>query len=530
MNQSVRLLGRARIALVAALLVSLGTAGAARGTNEPPDPTVPGPPAPPCLSLRIAPVQPLWPYGSGPYVLQQPGAYANGFGMLLLEDGMGVAAKAGTCSTGSGTQQIRYGMTIDVVQGGSTIPVAVDLHAGDDPLPLPPLDPAIVATIKFSVNKTECTVIASIEAELCDPPAKLSSGSYLAIVKPRGSYASAEYDQTVFTVADDGIAGNWEPAKVTSLSLSPLLDGTTTTFSAQGYGVANGVSSRPQIETISQNESFAVYEDDFASPVVTWTGLPDANSLSKAGVDTPAGVRWPHIAGTRNGSTFWYSVKLPAIVRDAVRRCNFVPDTFYKLPFRAIGGWTLSRGNFDDPILGHPDSGSTTDNNQKYAFDFPPDINNNNVGEMGQDILAARSGIVVDEQTAETGNASRTGWSVDYFTTTVKYPPSGYTGVGNFIVLRHIDGTYGVYWHFMPNTITAGVGDYVKRGTVLGQDGYTGSASEPHLHFDVRGNWEVTYPDPRKEYPTIPVRFQDSNHLGGCWLPRVGQPLASNNG
>jgi murein DD-endopeptidase MepM/ murein hydrolase activator NlpD len=148
-------------------------------------------------------------------------------------------------------------------------------------------------------------------------------------------------------------------------------------------------------------------------------------------------------------------------------------------------------------------SGSTTDNNQKYAFDFPPDINNNNVGEMGQDNLAAPSGIVVDEQAAETGNASRTGWSVDYFTATVTYPPSGYTGAGNFIVLRHIDGTYGVYWHFMPDTTTAGVGDYVKRGTVLGQDGYTGTASGPHLHFDVRGNWEVTYPDPRKEYPTI---------------------------
>lgn len=444
---------------------------------------------------------------------------------------MSVGAKAGTCSTGIGTHQIRYGMTIDVVQGGSTIPVAVDLHAGDDPLPLPPLDPATVATIKFSVNKTECTVIASVEVELCNPPTKLSSGSYLALVEPRGSYASAAYDQTVFAVADDGIAGNWEPAKVTSLSLSPLLNGTSTTFSAQGYGVANGVSSRPQVETISQNENFAVYEDDFVSPVVTWTGLPDSQSLLKAGVDTPAGIRWPHIAGTRNGSTFWYSVKVPSIVRDAVTRCASAPDTFYKLPFRATGGWKLSKGNFDDPIYGHADSGATVSgNNQKYAFDFPPDVNNNNIGEMGQDVLAARSGIVVDEQTAETGNSSSTGWTVDYLVATVTYPPSGYTGVGNFVVLRHIDGTYGVYWHFMPNTITVSVGDYVKRGTVLGQDGYTGNASGPHLHFDVRGKWDVNYPGSKQEYPTVPVRFQDTNHTGGCWLPRVGQPLASNNG
>jgi hypothetical protein len=40
---------------------------------------------------------------------------------------MGLGAAAGNCSTGSGNHEIRYGMTIDVVQGGSTIPVAVDL-------------------------------------------------------------------------------------------------------------------------------------------------------------------------------------------------------------------------------------------------------------------------------------------------------------------------------------------------------------------------------------------------------------------
>jgi hypothetical protein len=49
--------------------------------------------------------------------------------------------------------------------------------------------------------------------ELCDPPVELSSGSYLAFVKPRGWYASASYDRTVFTVADNGVAGDWEPRR-----------------------------------------------------------------------------------------------------------------------------------------------------------------------------------------------------------------------------------------------------------------------------------------------------------------------------
>ncbi len=535
MNGTARVLSRRRggAVVVAALLLGLGAAGSARAAEPPIGSTVPLPPAAPCLLLRIAPVQPLWPYSSGPYVLQHASAYAGAYGILLLEDGMGVGAAAGTCSTGSGNQEIRYGMSVDVVQGGSTIPVAVDLQAGEDPLPIPPLDPASTATIKFSVHKTTCVVLSSAQVEICNPPTELSSGSYVALVKPRGSYASASYDRTVFTVADNGVAGDWEAAKVTSLSLSSLLNDTGATFTAHGYAVANGASSRPQVETISQSETFAVYEDDFASPVVAWTGLPDSQSPAKAGVATPAGLEWPHVAGTRDGATFWYSVKLPTIVRDAVTRCASGPDTYYKLPFRATGGWKLFNGNYDDPISGHPDSGKTVvGNNQKYAFDFAPDANNNNVGEIGQDILAARSGIVVDEQTAETGNSWATGPTVDYLFATAHLPPSGYTGVGNFVVLRQIDGSYGVYWHFMPNTITVGVGDYVKRGAVLGHDGYSGNASTPHLHFDVRGNWDVAYPPPgsNTEYPTIPVRFQDANHPGGCWLPRVGQPMASNNG
>jgi len=531
---------RAGVTLVTALLLALGVVGVARAGEPPPGsspPPVGGvlPPGAvlPCLSLRIAPVQPLWPYGSGPYVLQFPSAYAGGYGILQLESGMGVGAVAGNCSTGSGDHQIRYGMTVDVVQGGSTIPVAVDLRAGDEPLPLPALDSSSAATIEYSVQKTSCTVLAAAQVELCDPSVELSSGSYLAFVKPRGAYASASYDKTVFTVADDGVDGDWEAAKVTSVTLSPSLNGTGATFSARGYGVASGVSSRPQVTTISQNESFAVYEDDFASPVVTWTGKPDAQSLVKAGVATPAGLEWPHVVGARNGGTFWYSVKLPTIVRDAVALCASGPNTYYKLPFRAAGGWKLFNGNYDDPISGHPDSGKVgVGNNQKYAFDFAPDSNNNNAGEIGQDVLAARSGIVVDEQTSETGNSWSTGPTVDLLFATVHFPPIGYTGVGNFVVLRHIDGTYGVYWHFLPDTITVGVGDYVKRGAVLGQDGYTGNASTPHLHFDVRGNWDVNYPPPgsNTEYPTVPVRFQDSNHPAGCWLPRVGQAIASNNG
>ena len=95
------------------------------------------------------------------------------------------------------------------------------------------------------------------------------------------------------------------------------------------------------------------------------------------------------------------------------------------------------------------------------------------------------------------------------------------------MILQHVDGTFGVYWHFQKDGVRVKVGDQVERGDWIGSSGATGNASTAHLHMDVRPNWDYGYPANKSEYKSIPVRFEDQNHV--CWVPRVGQTLASDN-
>lgn len=57
-------------------------------------------------------------------------------------------------------------------------------------------------------------------------------------------------------------------------------------------------------------------------------------------------------------------------------------------------------------------------------------------------------------------------------------------GYGNCIFIRHTNGFVTVYAHNKLNKVK--VGDVVKKGQILGQVGRTGTATGPHLHFEVR--------------------------------------------
>lgn len=61
---------------------------------------------------------------------------------------------------------------------------------------------------------------------------------------------------------------------------------------------------------------------------------------------------------------------------------------------------------------------------------------------------------------------------------------TGKTG-GNFIRIKHADGTVSSYMH-MENRPQFAVGDRVTRATVIGTVGSTGRASGPHLHMEVK--------------------------------------------
>jgi murein DD-endopeptidase len=56
---------------------------------------------------------------------------------------------------------------------------------------------------------------------------------------------------------------------------------------------------------------------------------------------------------------------------------------------------------------------------------------------------------------------------------------------GNYIALDLGDGRYAFYEHLEPGSILVKKGDHVRRGSVIGQLGYTGQSTGPHLHFHV---------------------------------------------
>ncbi len=58
-------------------------------------------------------------------------------------------------------------------------------------------------------------------------------------------------------------------------------------------------------------------------------------------------------------------------------------------------------------------------------------------------------------------------------------------GYGQYIVIRHPNGTQTLYAHLMRNDV--GVGAYVSQGEVIGGMGNTGRSTGTHVHFEVRG-------------------------------------------
>jgi murein DD-endopeptidase MepM/ murein hydrolase activator NlpD len=62
-----------------------------------------------------------------------------------------------------------------------------------------------------------------------------------------------------------------------------------------------------------------------------------------------------------------------------------------------------------------------------------------------------------------------------------KYNPGGY---GNYVLVRHYNGTETIYGHMSERLVI--VGQEVKAGQIIGLGGNTGRSSGPHLHFEIR--------------------------------------------
>lgn len=126
-------------------------------------------------------------------------------------------------------------------------------------------------------------------------------------------------------------------------------------------------------------------------------------------------------------------------------------------------GLTNCSSSFHGP--GQPD---------QYAFDFDVPV--------GTPFVAARAGTVFR---------------------VVEDAPSNGGGVGNYVVIDHRDGTYGLYYHSPMNGIGVQVGEQVAQGDVLGETGRSGLAGYPHLHFTVVAG------APDWPYSGMPVSFRN---------------------
>ncbi|HEV3007676.1 MAG TPA: M23 family metallopeptidase [Burkholderiales bacterium] len=56
---------------------------------------------------------------------------------------------------------------------------------------------------------------------------------------------------------------------------------------------------------------------------------------------------------------------------------------------------------------------------------------------------------------------------------------------GNFVLVRHADGTAASYAHLRYRGVAVDLGETVETGQLLGYSGATGDVEEPHLHFAV---------------------------------------------
>ncbi len=129
---------------------------------------------------------------------------------------------------------------------------------------------------------------------------------------------------------------------------------------------------------------------------------------------------------------------------------RFPDDTshVYQLPYRQGERYLLVQG-----------SNTKFSHKGELAHDFKM--------KTGTPVCAVRDGLVE----AARGDSERGGLKDEFLTE------------GNYIMIRHADGSLAQYWHFRKDGVLVAVGDSVKAGQLVGYSGNTGYSAFPHLHL-----------------------------------------------
>jgi len=119
----------------------------------------------------------------------------------------------------------------------------------------------------------------------------------------------------------------------------------------------------------------------------------------------------------------------------------------------------------------------------EYALDFKV--------KKKTKICAARDGVVVGAR----GDSNKGGLKPENLSD------------GNYVSIKHYDGSVAHYWHLIKNGALVNVGDTIIKGQVIGLSGNTGYSAFPHLHFEVIGY------DDKGNYRQLATRFNTNKGI-----------------
>ena len=136
------------------------------------------------------------------------------------------------------------------------------------------------------------------------------------------------------------------------------------------------------------------------------------------------------------------------------RRASRANDAVYQLPYQLEQAHRILQGNFGK--FSHA-AGSRNE----YAVDW--------AAAPGTTICAARGGVV-------------TGVRQDF---TLGGPDEKYVAAGNYVIIKHPDGTFAEYYHLQPKGALVQLGQKISTGQAIGLSGNTGFSARPHIHMAV---------------------------------------------
>lgn len=141
-------------------------------------------------------------------------------------------------------------------------------------------------------------------------------------------------------------------------------------------------------------------------------------------------------------------------------------------------------------------SNTTNENGRIFASDTPATVNiTSPFGDRvmnGETVFHSGIDIANGSAAGEVNIIASKAGEVIYPTDTsnISYGTGSYGntdggGLGNYVKIRHSDGTITVYGHMYADSITVRAGETVEQGQVIGKMGTSGSSTGVHLHFSV---------------------------------------------